>query len=134
MGSNSILKNLRLLFENMETHVLIEHEWYPHEQFISMLKSMDIGMQVSFSETFNIVGADMCHVGLPIITSKEVLWSPSFVHADPTETKDILVNMKKVWRFRKTTIPSRLCQYYLNTYSRTSLKQWLTAIKELCGN
>lgn len=35
---------------------------------------MDIGLQVSFSETFNIVGADIISQGVPLVGSTEIPW------------------------------------------------------------
>lgn len=38
---------------------------------------MDIGLQVSFSETFNIVGADIISQGVPLVGSIEIPWMDS---------------------------------------------------------
>ena len=129
--SENILKNLRLLFEKLPSHELVEHGWYPHNEFIDLLKTMDIGLQVSFSETYNIVSADMVHVGLPIVTSKESLWSPCIVHADPTSSESIIRKMNIVWFLRNTSLYQRLCHRFLNKYSNESLKAWLKAAKNL---
>jgi hypothetical protein len=130
-GSKEILKNLRMLFSKLSGHELVEHGWYPHEQFLEVLKTMDIGLQVSFSETFNIVGADMTHVGLPIVTSKEVLWSPRHTQADPTDSRDIIRKMLRVWWMRKLAIHQVICQRSLDNYSKHSLHQWLKEIEDL---
>ena len=50
---------------------------------------MDIGMQVSFSETFNIVGTDLISQGVPIVGSKEIPWMNEWFCARPTETEEI---------------------------------------------
>ena len=87
-----------------------------------------MGLQVSFSETFNIVGADMAHVGLPIVCSKEVLWAPCFVCADPTSSKDIYRKMCQVWLLRKLRIHQIFCQWSLDSYSTESLSQWFAEL------
>lgn len=130
-GSQEVLKNLRNLFEKLPEGELVEHGWYPHEEFLEVLKKMDMGLQVSFSETFNIVGADMVHVGLPIVASKEVLWSPWLVQADPTDSEDIVSQMEFVWAWRKIALPQWLCQRALDRYSSRSLVQWVREIKRL---
>jgi hypothetical protein len=127
--SENVLKNLRLLFNKLPAAELIEHGWYPHDEFLSLLKTMDIGLQVSFSETYNIVSADMVHVGLPIVTSKESLWSPCIVHADPTSSKDILKKINIAWYLRNTGLYQKFCHRFLNNYSKQSLKDWLRALK-----
>jgi hypothetical protein len=129
--SNNILKNLRMLFDRLPEHNLVEHGWYPHEQFLDVLEGMDMGLQVSFSETFNIVGADMAHVGLPIVCSKEVLWAPSHVCADPTSSKDIYNKMCFIWAIKNWRIHQLLCQWSLNCYSAESLAQWFVELDRL---
>ena len=119
--SENILKNLRCLFQKLPNHELVEHGWYPHDEFLEVLKQMDIGLQVSFSETYNIVSADMVHVGLPIVTSKESLWSPDIIHADPTSSKDIFKKMNLMWFFKHTGLLQRLSHRFLNKYSKYSL-------------
>jgi hypothetical protein len=51
------LKNIRALFKGTR-HELVEHQWLDHYQFLEVVKSMDVGLQVSFSESFCIVAAD----------------------------------------------------------------------------
>jgi len=43
-----------------------------HSDFISIVKSMDIGMQVSLSESFNIVAADFVSNGIPLVGSPDI--------------------------------------------------------------
>jgi hypothetical protein len=50
---------------------------------------MDIGMQCSFSETFNIVGADFISQGVPVVGSSEIPWASPIFNADPTSSEDI---------------------------------------------
>jgi glycosyltransferase involved in cell wall biosynthesis len=83
-----ILKNLRALFSGTP-HVLVEHGWYEHKEFLGLLRSMDVGMQVSLTETFNIITADMVSVGLPVVVSDEIWWTTNRSHVDPTDVTDI---------------------------------------------
>ena len=72
---NPVLKNIRSLFSHSKDRAtLVEHPWLPHKEFLELCLSMDIGMQVSFSETFNIVTADMVSVGTPVVCSSEIGW------------------------------------------------------------
>lgn len=103
-GGNNVLKNLRALFEavSAEGHQLIEHTWMPHHQFLKVLAEMDMALQVSFSETFNIVAADCVVTGLPIVVSPEVSWVTPWLQAEPTDSEDIVQKMELAndWRFR----------------------------------
>jgi hypothetical protein len=87
-----VLRNLRGLFEQLQPvgHEMIEHTWCPHDQFLQLCAQMDIGMQVSFSETFNIVGADLTNVGVPLVTSEELPWIHTFAVADCTDSEEIV--------------------------------------------
>ena len=76
MKGEPVINNLRDMFLHLyeRGHRLITHEWTPREQFLEICASMDIGLQVSFSETFNIVGADMISQGVPLVASIEIPW------------------------------------------------------------
>ena len=43
-----------------------------HESFIELVKSMDMCLQVSFTETFNIVTADAVANSVPVVVSSEM--------------------------------------------------------------
>jgi hypothetical protein len=88
------LKNIRQLFENNLRHELVEHEWLNHIEFIRLVKSMDFGMQVSFTETFNIVTADFVNNNVPIVASDEISWVSCLFQADPAESKSIFNKMR----------------------------------------
>src|SRR5580765_3545290 len=57
-GGDPILKSLRSAFRNTQ-HKLVEHSWLSWREFLFLVGSMDINMQVSYSETFNIVAAEI---------------------------------------------------------------------------
>jgi hypothetical protein len=100
-GGDNPLKNLRNLFRHVP-HELVEHPWMPHRHLLELLRTMDIGLQVSFSETFNIVAADYAVAGLPIVVSPEISWASPWCQAVPTDAGDIARKMARVtgWRFR----------------------------------
>lgn len=85
-----VLKNLIALFKGTNgRHKLIQHPWMDHSTFMNVLRGMDIGMQVSFTETFNIVAADMVVLHIPIVVSKEIDWCFGLYMANPTSTESI---------------------------------------------
>lgn len=49
--------------------------WLDRADFLELLKTMDLSLQVSFSETFNIVSADAVNVGIPMVVSKDISWA-----------------------------------------------------------
>ena len=77
--ANSVLKNIRALFTITSRHELVEHDWLSHVEFKNLIRTtIDLGLQVSYSETFNIVAADHIDCGVPVVVSDEIL----FVHDD----------------------------------------------------
>lgn len=92
----AVLKNLRALFHGHRSHKLVEHGWETREQFLETLSRTDIGMQVSFSETFDITAADTVTLGIPLVTSNEVTWASKFCKASQTNTASILSKLHLV--------------------------------------
>lgn len=85
-----VLKNLRSIFDSVKHAKLVEHSWMEHDDFLGVLASMDVNLQVSYTETFNIVTADAVTVGVPVVVSKEIDWVSSSCYADPNDSESIL--------------------------------------------
>lgn len=128
-GGDSTLKSLRTLFQKIPSAQLIEHEWMPHGDFVKLCATMDIGLQVSFSETFNIVAADLVQAGTPIVTSDEVFWISKSFHADTNSAKDIQDKMERAWRYSKWIHFFGMNTHGLKRYSKESEKIWLEFLK-----
>jgi len=93
MKGDAVMNNLYRLFEQISdsNHQLIGHQWRPREEFLDLCSGMDIGLQVSFSETFNIVSADLLSQGIPLVTTfSEVPWSIEKYCANPVDSTDIV--------------------------------------------
>jgi hypothetical protein len=89
-----VLKNIRDLFANNINCELVEHSWMSHHKFIELLKTMDIGMNVSLSETYSVITADMVSHNVPIVVSHEVAWAHTLSKANPNDLDDIVKKMK----------------------------------------
>lgn len=115
-----VLKNLRLLFTHFPKHKLIEHPWRPHNEFLELIGKMDISMQVSFSETFNIITADAVSMGIPIVVSPEIKWVDYMSHANPNDTDSIVNKLNAAYG-----------NYYLPTVNKHLLKQYSKKSKDI---
>jgi hypothetical protein len=126
MKGDPVLNNLRGLFTNVADagHQLVEHTWAPHEDFLSVVGEMDIGMQVSFSETFDIVAADMITAGIPVVMSQEIPWAVSGI-AKPTVSEDITRELHSAWTFRCWNV--RVNHWSLNRYTKKAKRIWCSA-------
>jgi len=70
-GGDNALKNIKALFADTR-HILVEQRWMEHSDFLKFICAMDLGMQVSLSETYNIVTADFINQGIPVVVSEEI--------------------------------------------------------------
>jgi hypothetical protein len=88
----AVYNNIKGLFDDLpkDKFELVEHDWYDKDDFLSVCSKMDIGLQVSFSETFNIVACDLVSQGVPIVCSYDIPWSTNTKYnANPTDSIDI---------------------------------------------
>jgi len=95
MGGDVVIKNLEDIFNAVdpEKYRLIQHPWLNHKDFLELCKRMDIGMQVSYTESFNIVTCDFLSQGVLIVTSPAVAWTPKSWQAQPDSLEDIQAKM-----------------------------------------
>lgn len=122
-NGNSVLKNLRGLFDNLNDNFkLIEHRWHEHDHFLRLLRKMDVGMQVSFSESFNIVAADYVSQGVPIVVSKEIEWASIYSMAETTDIDDIVCKMERA--LENKLLPS-WNMHNLKSWNHKTKKIWL---------
>lgn len=116
-----VLKNIRQLFENNPKHELVEHEWLEHVDFVQLVESMDLGMQVSFTETFNIVTADFVNNNIPVVVSDEISWVSSLFQSNPGESRSILNKMHTAIKFSELKFLNKIGLWL---YSFKSQRIW----------
>lgn len=126
-GENT-LKNIRDLFKGTR-HNLIEYPWLKHSEFIEVVKNMDLGLQVSVSETYNIVTADFVDNLIPVVASKDITFVEEFSIVENINDADEI--SKKI----KTTLDNKLILSFFNKKkliknSLLSEKQWLLIFKK----
>lgn len=124
MQGGPAINNLKGLFEQLydSGHELINHQWVPREGFLELCSSMDIGLQVSFSETFNIVGADIVSQGVPLVGSTEIPWATDHYCADPTNSQDIAD--KLLLAYKRPGWNVTFNQWSLKNYVKKTEKIW----------
>lgn len=125
----SVLKNIQNIFDSVqaEGHMLIQHSWYTREEFLELCSVMDMGMQCSFSETFNIVCADLISQGVPTVGTSEIQWMNSAFHADPNSTADIVDKLIKSYKTPKKNVETSFKE--LKRYSSKSENIWVEYFK-----
>ena len=121
----NVLKNIRALFNNGgENYILVEHEWKNHDDFLKIVDQMDIGMQVSLSETFNIITADFVARNKPIVVSEEIDWVNSLFRVKTVDVDHIVaaLHLNMDCEFLKLR---KLNNLNLINYNHKSKKIWL---------
>jgi hypothetical protein len=121
-----ILRNLRSIFKATE-HQLIEFDWSNHQEFVSLVRSMDLGLQVSFTETYNIVAADFAANDIPVIGSTEIEWMSSYYQAKTTDVVDIVKKLEFAWNARRIKF-QRVNRWGLEKANVAALAAWLRLI------
>ena len=127
---DSVYKNLQNLFKSeYHAYKLIEHEWMGHDMFLHVIGLMDLGMQVSYSESYNIVTADCVLQQIPVVTSKEILFVHEDCHADPNSIVSIASAMDHVLSHKD------LVQRNTNIFksgNESHLQRWIHFLEKTC--
>jgi hypothetical protein len=117
----TVIKNIRELFKNTR-HKLVEHKWMEHHDFLKVIKTMDVGLQVSYTESFNIVTADFVHTEIPIIVGYDTDWMYNGSKASANNIPMITSKIEEV-----TKNPSKFIMknyFSFEKYYFKSLKVW----------
>lgn len=128
-GGSPILKNLQNLFAQQPNARLIEHTWMSHADFIAVVKQMDLGSQVSFSETFNIVSADLVNQNIPIVVSSEISWIDPKFYASTTSVAEIAEKMSLAYHADHYDLDRN--KERLRHYSERSERLWLDFVAKM---
>lgn len=130
-AGNNVLKSLRGLFKNLDPnkYELVEHGWLDHKDFLELVNTMDIGLQASFTESFNIVAADFVSMGVPMVVSEEIEWMPKQFVAKHTDSQSIYIKMEKVLRCFNFWKRGRDALINLLKYNKKSKKIWVEHFK-----
>jgi glycosyltransferase involved in cell wall biosynthesis len=124
-GGNPILANLIAMFAATPRAKLVQIGWLEHAAFLDLLFGIDICLQVSFSETFNIVSADAVASSCPVVASREVIWLKNYAIAEPTSTASIVRRMQQV---HQQNLSERLAWQWrdLAAYTENTKRVWLS--------
>jgi len=125
-GGDPVLKNLVHAFENTN-HKLVFHPWVDHHDFIRLVKRMEVGLQVSMSETFNIVAADFVWNDIPFVGSDEIIWLDRRYKADANSVESIIDKIRFAYKGRKHNA-QKVNKENLEKFNKKSTKIWIDAL------
>ncbi len=81
-GAAMVLEGIKRFFAHHPGITLVENDWQPWEQFRRTIGRMHLNMQLSYSESFNIVVADSIAEGVPAVVGPAIAWVPPEWTAD----------------------------------------------------
>lgn len=121
-NTSSILTNIKNVFNNSSNR-LVEHQWYPHSDFLQLVKQMDLGLQVSFSETFNITAADFVYMNVPLVVSNEIKFVNKLCRLKTSDTENALNVMKLAYEYGNYGL-NMTNKYLLDRTNKNGLTVW----------
>jgi hypothetical protein len=127
-NGEQVHQNLKYLFDGTK-HKLVEHPWCDHSDFMLLVKEMDLGMQISFSETFNIVAADMVSGNIPLVGSNEISWLFTMYKASPNNVDDIILYLYAAYYGRAIKL-HYLNKIGLDFYNYNAIKTWIKLLEK----
>ena len=129
-NGNNVLKNLYNLFKDTPNTELVCHKWMEHHKFVKIVEKMDIGMQLSYSESFNIVTADFVWNNIPILVSPDITWMTDLYKCDPNNTEEIVEKMIKIYKCTMTD--ESIIETIKHTFKNEEYKiHWINKIRLL---
>jgi hypothetical protein len=120
-GGQGPYNNMIALMSNIPDVELVPHEWESRDDFMESLSEIDILMQLSMSETMNIVAADATFAGKPILVSSEISWAhPLFGDVNNSEENLSILQMI----FNRPSMFVQLNREGLRSYAQSSEYIW----------
>jgi hypothetical protein len=123
-----VLKNIISLFEGTP-HKFVNHGWLEREDFLALVHKMDVNLQVSMTESFNITSADSVHENVPVVVSKTIDWMPDSQKADTEDMENIVDKIGYSINNRGNVVRKSI--RYLNRYNKRALDAWEDVLKKL---
>jgi len=128
-GDNPIYKNLVQLFERFKNHELVVHKWLQHEEFIDVISKIDIGLQISYTESFNIVTADFINANTIIVVSQSIDWMPYFFKTSTNDYDDTIRSIIFGYKVRNSKFLKKINKRHLEKYNYKSKEIWQRFLK-----
>jgi hypothetical protein len=86
---STVVRAIDAMVKGVPDFHLIKDDWYQWPDFRQIIRRMDILMQVSYSESFNMVTADGAAESIPSVVSDAIDWAPSDWKAEVDDTLSI---------------------------------------------
>lgn len=88
-NSGVIVKSVHEMVDGLPGVKLVDNGWQSWPAFLRTVRHMDILLQPSYTETFNIVTADGVDQGVPSVVGEAIEWAPKSWMADVDDTMEL---------------------------------------------
>lgn len=88
-GGHGIIDSLRNMFSGLCWAKLVEQPWQDWGHFRKTVGHMDLALQLSATETFNLVTADAVAEGVPCVVTPAIEWVPRHWQIDGDAIEDV---------------------------------------------
>lgn len=116
-----VLEAIRALFADVPVAKLIEVPWSSWSDFRRTIASMDLHLQLSASETFNLTVADAVAGGVPSVVSEAIDWVPA-AWVSPLDDAEAVA--RKGWSLLNDPHAADDGRRALDAYNHGSLARW----------
>jgi glycosyltransferase involved in cell wall biosynthesis len=88
-GGNTILNAIRAMVDGIPGIKIVHNSWAAWPQFRKFVSTMNLLLQPSYTESFNMVTADGIAEGVPSVISEAIEWVPRYWVANMDDVNDI---------------------------------------------
>ena len=128
-NNDPILNALRYIFQGTR-HELMVHNWMPLHNFFTLVRQMDFGMQLSYTESFNIIAADFVNCNKLIIVSDAISWMTASMRVSATDYEAVVDKIIHTYKHRNSVIIKSQQKKSLMKYNRGAEEVWNSYFKE----
>jgi hypothetical protein len=75
-GGGTMAEAIHQMYVNVPRASVVQNHWESWPQFLGTIGSMDLLIQPSYTETFNMVTADGISRGVPSVVGEAIMWAP----------------------------------------------------------
>lgn len=93
------LSSIEQMVADLPNFKLVRHHWNFWDQFIKLIGKMDLVIQVSYTESFNMVTADAISQRVPVVVSPPIYWAPRRWKANPDDAIDVARVGRRLLRY-----------------------------------
>lgn len=125
-GVGTLLNAIRQIVARVPNFELKHAPWRPWLEFKQTVAEMDLLIQVSYTESFNMVTADGIGCGVPSVVSHAISWAPEEWKANSDEALDVArvgIKLLTHHELRKEGVEA------LKKHNRIALESWKSYIE-----